>query len=207
MGSWKCVVAGLGLAGGVVLSAVGAVSAATDYGTGTWQWESNPWSLTFAVDKNPSLAPGMTFNFYDWDSGNAATVFGSGAAGGLGAVLLMHPTIAGTGYATNILTGKTSPPYLTASSLAMGATNSFGFSFTNGAATYYSYNLLANDNGSWLLSSMDTGMQVLVASAGISPLTDPGVPAVPIPGAALLLGCGLLGLFAMDRRRHRLPGA
>ena len=70
----------------------------------------------------------------------------------------------------------------------------------NGVVT--SFNLKALDVGNWSLVLADVAFGM--GANQIEVVTQDGsVNAVPIPGAALLLGSGLLGLMGIGRRRMR----
>lgn len=77
--------------------------------------------------------------------------------------------------------------------LALGSDPLFGFYFSEGASDYLSYDLIGT-GGFYILSEMNTGMSVFLHDAQ---------PAVPIPGAVLLLGSGFVGMAAFRWRQKK----
>jgi hypothetical protein len=84
-----------------------------------------------------------------------------------------------------------------ASSLALGSDPLFGlyFSDPDGLAWYPDYDL-AEMAGAYLLYERNTGTGLLVHDA------EPFTSDIPLPGAVLLLGSGLIGIVGMRRKLH-----
>lgn len=73
----------------------------------------------------------------------------------------------------------------------------YGFSFTDGAHTYYTYSVEEIAPASYLLRNSDTGMIIgyqLTSQGG-----NVSASHTPIPGAVILLGSGLIGLLGISR--------
>ncbi|MBV5305291.1 MAG: hypothetical protein J0652_01220 [Desulfobulbaceae bacterium] len=74
----------------------------------------------------------------------------------------------------------------------------YGFSFTDGANTYYTYSVEEVAPSSYLLKNSNTGMIIayqLTSQDGNVSVSHH----TPIPGAVILLGSGLMGLLGISR--------
>ena len=79
--------------------------------------------------------------------------------------------------------------------LELGSTPSFGFAIYNAVSGYASYSVTNIGNGNYTLSPSFGGTISLTTDATHSP--------VPIPGAAILLGSGLMGLIGIGTRKKK----
>jgi hypothetical protein len=73
----------------------------------------------------------------------------------------------------------------------------YGFSFTDGANTYYTYSVEQLSSKAYLLRNSATGMSINLQSENVT------ASHVPIPGAVLLLGSGLMGLVGFGARKKK----
>lgn len=84
----------------------------------------------------------------------------------------------------------------------------YGFSFSNGIDTFYTYSVEQVSATSYVLRNSDTGMTISYQGKGVSYQAVQGsscdqTSPVPIPGAVLLLGSGLMGLLATGRAKMK----
>lgn len=184
--------------------ALAAATVTPDYGSG-WQltdftqWNASLNDITKKITGNNSpLADGLDLYLYDFtekDHNEDIKIFGHPTGRtGLYTADLTFTVDLNNKWTVSATTRSSLRPYTLLSSATLDLEGStIGFYFADSANNVYGYNKTGSGDVFYLTPKDYNGSyQISVATKDLSP--------VPLPGAAMLLGSGLLGLIGIRRK-------
>ena len=160
-------------------------------------WSGGTGASYFNIEVPTDSVPDYSF-YLTTASGSGSSLLYSGNGSHMGAFSIIPTTVNGlttykaTGFAGTVNGFNFSS---TLPQLELGSTPSFGFAIYNAVSGYASYSVTNIGNGNYTLSPSFGGTISLTTDATHSP--------VPIPGAAILLGSGLMGLIGIGTRKKK----
>jgi len=176
---------------GVVAMSPVPACAWTSMGIGEWTWNGAGMGVNINIS-TPSMGSGMTFGLTNLAHSPIAVLLD----GQYNSAVLNVTAVTG-GYVAGYTSYGTVAPHTGSVSLGSEAKFSFYFDDATSEPTYI-YELSYESSTSYKLTK--SGMDVAFLSCTITPTAVPPSP-VPIPGAVVLLGSGLMGLLGIGMRK------
>jgi len=159
-----------------------------------YKWTAGDVDSSFTVNLI-SIPAGSSVDIFSWSTGKSITLFGAESPNS--AITQWVMTVESEGLDGYYKFKVNKSTIFGGDYLELGKSTDFGFRFYD-SSNVYKYTISSLTDPFYLNSANSIGNNIKVTGSGVA-----SVSAVPIPGSALLLGSGVIGLLGIGSRRKK----